>query len=200
MEDGEVKGYAHYRKRIRAGDISLTHLCVDRDQRGRGIARELVEGIVEGNPHRAGIHLSCRKDYDADAMWPQLGFRRLGEKPGRSRAGHPLVTWWLPIAAQALFGESEHEDARLLVAVDTNVLLDILEQRDFPASLALTADWVTDVAELAVTVQSHSELSDQRLRDERFESALSEFRALEPSDGAWQAALGQMTSCYAYKH
>ena len=192
VEDGEVKGYALYRKRIRAGDISLTHLCVNRDRRGRGIARELVEGIVEGNPNRAGIHLSCRKDYDADGMWPQLGFRRLGEKPGRSRAGHPLVTWWLPIAAQALFGESEQEDARLLVAIDTNVLLDILEQRDFPASLALTADWVTDVAELAVTAQSRSELSDQRPKEEGLESALSEFRALEPSDDAWQAALGQL--------
>jgi len=192
VEDGEFKGYALYRKRIRAGDISLTHLCVNRDRRGRGIARELVEGIVEGNPNRAGIHLSCRKDYDADGMWPQLGFRRLGEKPGRSRAGHPLVTWWRAIAAQGLFEESEQEEARLLVAIDTNVLLDIVEQRDFPASLALTADWVTDVAELAVTAQSRSELSNQRPREEGFESALSEFRALEPSDDAWQAALGQL--------
>ena len=29
----------------------------------------------------------------------------------------------------------------MVVAIDTNILLDILEQRDFPASLALTADW-----------------------------------------------------------
>ncbi|MDE0115293.1 MAG: hypothetical protein OXT07_01530 [bacterium] len=78
------------------------------------------------------------------------------------------------------------------MAIDTNVLLDILEQRDFPASLALTADWVTDVAELAVTAQSRSELSDQRPKEEGLESALSEFRALEPSDDAWQAALGQL--------
>lgn len=192
VEDGEVKGYALFGKRVKTGDISLTHLCVGRDQRGRGIARELVEGIVERNPHRAGIRLSCRKDYDADAMWPKLGFRRLGEKPGRSRAGHPLVTWWLPIAAQALFGEPEREDARLLVAIDTNVLLDILERRNFPASLALTADWVAEVAELAVTVQSRSELSGQHPRGERFESTLGDFRTLEPSREAWQAALGSL--------
>ena len=190
VEDGEVKGYALFRKRIRTGDISLTHLCVDQDQRGRGIARELIEGIAERNPHRAGIHLSCRKDYDANTMWPKLGFLRLGEKPGRSRAGHPIVTWWRPIAAQALFGESEEENTRLLVAIDTNVLLDILEQRDFLASRALTADWVAEVAELAVTVQSHSELTDQYPRGEGFEPALGEFRPLEPSCEAWQAALG----------
>lgn len=41
----------------------------------------------------------------------------------------------------------------MVVAVDTNVLLDILEQRDFPASLALTADWVRGVAELASSAQ-----------------------------------------------
>ncbi|WP_420436396.1 GNAT family N-acetyltransferase [Candidatus Poriferisocius sp.] len=189
VEDGEVKGYALYGKRVRTGDISLTHLCVDKDQRGQGIARELVEGIVERNPRRAGIRLSCRKDYDANDMWPKLGFTRWGEKPGRSRAGHLLVTWWRPIAAQTLFGEPDHEDARLLVAIDTNILLDILEQRDFPASLALTADWVEEVAELAVTAQSRSELSDQRSRSDGFESKLREFRILEPSSEAWHAEL-----------
>ena len=189
VEDGEVKGYALYGKRVRTGDISLTHLCVDKDQRGRGIARELVEDIVKGNLHRAGIRLSCRKDYDANDMWPELGFTRWGEKPGRSRAGHLLVTWWRPIAAQTLFEEPDHEDARLLVAIDTNILLDILEQRDFPASLALTADWVAEVAELAVTMQSRSELSDQRSRSEGIESSLGEFRTLEPSPEAWHAEL-----------
>lgn len=192
VEDGEVKGYALFGKRVKTGDISLTHLCVSRDQRGQGIARELVEGIVERNPHRAGIRLSCRKDYDADAMWPKLGFQRLGEKPGRSRAGHPLVTWWLPIAALTLFGAPEREDARLLVAIDTNVLLDILGQRNFPASLALTADWVAEAAELAVTQQSYCELSDRHPWDEGFESALGDFRTLEPSREAWQAALGSL--------
>ena len=47
----------------------------------------------------------------------------------------------------------------MVVAVDTNVLLDILEQRVFPASLALTADWVTEAAELAVTPQSRSDFA-----------------------------------------
>ena len=96
-EDGEVKGYALFGKRVRTSDISLTHLCVDHSQRGRGIARELVEGIVERNPNRAGIRLSCREDYDAHTMWPHLGFQRLGRKPGRGRDRLPLVTWWRPI-------------------------------------------------------------------------------------------------------
>ena len=125
-------------------------------------------------------------------MWPKLGFRRMGEKPGRSQAGHPLVTWWRPIAARTLFDEPQPDDARLVVAIDTNVLLDILEERNFPASLALTADWVTESAELTVTAQSHSELSKQHVRDERSESALSEFRSLESTQAALDTALGSL--------
>ncbi len=192
VENGAVEGYALYRKRVRKGDISLTHLCVDREQRGRGIARKLVESIVDRNSHRAGISASCRKDYDAHSMWPQLGFQRWGEKPGRSRAGHLLVTWWRPIAAKSLFGEPEQAGTRLLVAIDTKVLLDILQQQDVPASLALIAGWVVDVAELAVTAQSRSELSEQRLSDERFESLMSEFRILAAADDACQAVVEQL--------
>lgn len=99
VEDGEVKGYALYGKRARTSDISLTHLCVDHNERGQGIARGLVEAIVEHNPNRAGIRLSCREDYAAHTMGPHLMFRRLGRKPGRGRDRLPLVTWWRPIAA-----------------------------------------------------------------------------------------------------
>ncbi len=187
VDGGKVKGYVLFGKRVRTGDISLTHLCVDRNERGQGIARQLVDGIVERHPHRAGIRLSCRKDYKAHAMWPELGFRRLGERPGRGRDRMPLVTWWRSIAALALFGEPEMEDGRLVVAIDTNVLLDILEQRDFPASLALTADWVAEAAELAVTAESHSELSGQRPRSAEFESSLGDFGGLEPSEEAWRS-------------
>ena len=189
IEDGEVKGYTLYGKRVRTSDISLTHLCVDHSQRGRGIARELVEGIVERNPNRAGIRLSCREDYEAHSMWPHLGFRCIGRKPGRGRDRLPLVTWWRPIAARTLWDEPEQEDARMVVAIDTNVLLDILDERDFPASLALTADWVTEAAELTVTPQSRSELSDQHSANDAIGSEREVFRTLAPSPEAWQKKL-----------
>ena len=189
VEDGDVKGYTLFGKRVRTSDISLTHLCVDRGERGRGIARQLVEGIVERNPNRAGIRLSCREDYEAHTMWPHLGFQRLGRKSGRGRDRLPLVTWWWPIAARTLWDEPEQEDARMVVAIDTNVLLDILDGRDFPASLALTADWVTEAAELTVTPQSRSELSDQHSANGAVTSAHGDFRTLAPSQQAWQMKL-----------
>ena len=186
IEGDDVRGYALYRKRVRTSDISLTHLCVDHDHRGRGIARKLVEGIVERNPNRAGIRVACREDYDAHTIWPRLKFERLGQTPGRGRDRLPLATWWLAIAARSLFDELEQEDVRMVVAIDTNVLLDILEQRDFPSSLALAADWVAETAELAMTAQSRSELRDQHATDDDFGSELEEFRTLMPSRGGWQ--------------
>lgn len=189
VEGGEVKGYALYGKRVRTSDISLTHLCVDHGQRRKGIARALVEGIVERNPHRAGIRLSCREDYEAHYMWPHLGFQHLGKKSGRGRDRMPLVMWWRPIAARTLWDEPEQEDARMVVAIDTNVLLDILGERDFPASLALTADWVTEAVELTVTQQSRSELSDQHSANGAIRSARGDLRVLVPSQEAWQTKL-----------
>ena len=187
VEDDVVKGYVLFGKRVRTGDISLTHLCVDGSQRGRGIARTLVEGIVERYPQSAGIRLSCREDYEANTMWPELGFESLGKKPGRSKAGHLLEVWWREISAPNLFGILEQEP-RTLVAVDTNILLDILEERDFPASRALTADWVSESTELAITEQSCS-VASRRPRREHFATDLDEFKILKPSAKTWKAWL-----------
>ena len=77
----------------------------------------------------------------------------------------------------------------MVVAIDTNVLLDILEQRDFPSSLALAADWVAEVAELAVTHQSRSELSDQHVTSDDLRSEPREFWMLAPSQEGWQMKL-----------
>ena len=115
VDDGVLHGYVLFARLIRSGRIRLTHLCVDAEHRGSGIARELVEAIVERNPNRTGIRLSCREDYEAHHRWPSLGFEKWGEKPGRSKAGDPLVVWWRPIAALSLFDvQREVEDDRLV--------------------------------------------------------------------------------------
>ena len=149
---GVVRGYALFSRRVRAGDISLTHLCVGQQHRDRGIARSLVEAIVERHPNRAGIRLSCRKDYDAHGMWPELGFTRLGERPGRSRARLPLAVWWRTIAAPSLFDPLPDDEApRLTIALDGRLAREILQDSDSVDTRALTADWVAELAELAVT-------------------------------------------------
>ena len=152
INNGVLVGYVLFARLIRSGRIRLTHLCVDAEHRGSGIARELVEAIVERNPNRTGIRLSCRKDYEAHHRWPSLGFEKWGEKPGRSKAGHPLVVWWRPIAALSLFDvQPEVEDDRLVVAVDSEIFGEISSDDPVLESGALTADWVEEFAELVVT-------------------------------------------------
>lgn len=159
-----VVGYALFALRSKRHEISLTHLCVEDSERGTGVARLLVQEIVDRHSDRLGIRLRCRTDYDAHHLWPRLGFDEWSQQPGRSKAGLPLATWWLPIASWTLFDVDQIEQApahRVLLALDTNVLLDIELGRDHLPSRALAADWVGEVAELAVVPQVRAELSGQ---------------------------------------
>ena len=154
---GVVRGYALFSRRVRTGDISLTHLCVGQQHRDRGIARSLVEAIVERHPQRAGIRLSCRKDYDAHGMWPELGFTKLGERPGRGRAGLPLAVWWRTIAAPSLFDPlPDDEGPRLTIALDGCIAREILQNGKSLDIRALTADWVAHLGEFQDVIEGVS--------------------------------------------
>lgn len=179
VRNGVVEAYALFARRVRGGHVSLTHLCVGAEHRGSGIARELVDAIVERNPNSPGIRLSCRKDYDAHHMWPKLGFERWGERPGRSKAGHLLVDWWRPIAALSLFDDQpEVEDDRLVVALDREILAEISGDEPVRESVALIADWVDEFAELVVTEDVASAWEGDE-RSERVVGELRGYRVLE---------------------
>ena len=178
VDDGVLHGYVLFARLIRSGRIRLTHLCVDAEHRGSGIARDLVEAIVERNPNRTGIRLSCREDYEAHHRWPSLGFEKWGEKPGRSKAGDPLVVWWRPIAALSLFDvQREVEDDRLVVAVDSEIFGEISGDDPVLESGALTADWVEEFAELVVTGDIASTWERER-QPERLAGHLLGYRVL----------------------
>ena len=85
-------------------------------------------------------------------MWPKLGFTKQGERLGRSRAGHTLVTWWRTITAPSLFDLlTPDEDGRLLVALDSEIFRQIYEDEDIHDLRALTAAWVEEFAEVVIT-------------------------------------------------
>jgi len=179
IRNGVVEGYALFARRIRGGHVSLTHLCVGAEHRGSGVARALLEAIVDRNPNSPGIRLSCRKDYDAHNMWPELGFHQWGERRGRSKEGHPLVVWWRPIAALSLFdAEPEVEDDRLVVALDREIFREIGGHDPVQESGALTADWVEEFAELVVTKDVASTWEGER-QPERVARRLLGYRVLE---------------------
>lgn len=70
---GQVVGYLIF-FRNRRDEIRITHLCVDEAQRGCGIARQLIEGMIARAKDAFRIRLWCRRDFEAWAIWPRLGF------------------------------------------------------------------------------------------------------------------------------
>ena len=183
----DVIGYALFALRKRRHEVSLTHLCVRDDMRGTGAARRLVEEIVRLHPDRRGIRLRCRVDYAAHEMWPQLGFVEWGRRSGRSRAGHMLAIWWLPIADLSLFDaaaplpEAATEDDLIVTVLDTNIVRDLRDGRDEGASPALVADWVEGHAEFVITAEVSRELlaSERPAGTDRTSDDQQEFRQLE---------------------
>lgn len=196
--NGEVVGYALFALRSRRYEVSLTHLCVRVSERGNGTARSLVEEIIRRHEARRGIRLRCRVDYPAHHMWPRLGFEQWSRRPGRSHAGHELATWWRPIADLSLFdsvaqpAEAETVDDCLVAALDTNIVLDLLERRDRDASLGLIADWVLDHAQLVVTAKVASEL-----RSGNGNAAMAPPRMGHPQFGELQAGEGAVEETFA---
>ena len=125
--DGQLVGYllyAAYPDRFR-----IAHLCVSGKFQYKGIARRLVNRLKESATTQGEIRLNCRRDFLAHTMWPKLGFVPLGERPGRSRAGHPLTFWRLALTQDDRFElfRARTSDETLDVIIDAQVLFDLHE-------------------------------------------------------------------------
>ncbi|MEV6963208.1 GNAT family N-acetyltransferase [Streptomyces sp. NPDC051207] len=188
VEADEVIGYSLFGLPKRSAHVRLAHLCVAEEQRGRGIARMLVDEIKGRYPQRLGIKAKCRRDYDLSAMWRSLGFVPHGEVRGRGRDGEILDGWWLDLGHPDLFAEVE-SDALLVVTVDHGVFTDLrglADTAEAEESRALEAGWMTDLVELAYTPQLVHEIRDLTDTAERQHqrAALTGLRKLSPIPAA----------------
>jgi GNAT superfamily N-acetyltransferase len=157
--DGDqVIGYALFgltRNRVR-----LTHLCVAAERHGCGVARQLVEWISHRHTDYPGILVKCRVSYHLGDMWIKLGFTQMSERPGRSKAGHVLVSWWRDHHHANLF--TRDDDSVLVRAtIDVNVLRDLTEEDrvDAVEAQALVADQVADRLDLVRTAALDAEIN-----------------------------------------
>ncbi len=159
--DGNLMAYLLYaanRDRFR-----ITQLCVAEDFRGQGLARQLLDALKDSAATQKLITLSCRNDFPAHNMWPTLGFVPIGEKPGRSREGHPLTLWRLILAADdqlELFRANASESV-LDVVIDAQVFFDFDEPGNDAnrPSKVLISDFFADSVNLWYTDELLSEIS-----------------------------------------
>jgi predicted nucleic acid-binding protein len=163
-------GYLIYRRS--RGIISIVHLCIGSDWKGKGIARELFNYLRSITKEYYGIALKCRRDFEAYKMWPKLGFVARYDLPGRGREQKDLTFWWYDHGHTNLFTPKlEKESSCLPVVIDANIFIDL--QKDVETaneSRALLADWLRDSLELYLTDEIYNEINrvkDRKKRDRR---------------------------------
>ena len=156
---GSCVGYILYR--ISRGRASIVHLCTSESARRKGAARLLVDRLKEETKSLEGIGLYCRRDYNANHLWPKFGFEAVHRKPGRGSVAQELTFWWFSHGHTDLFTRVyEPSPIRQRVVIDANVFFDLHGRSNSgnEDSKALLADWVQGSIELVVTKELSNEI------------------------------------------
>lgn len=189
----ELVGYLLFRT---PGDRAvIVHLCTSPASRGRGVGRQLLWALRERTKAKRGIGLTCRRDYDANRMWPKLGFTWVRDVPAREK-GQFLSQWWLDYQQPDLFSRVPLAVAdRLAVALDQNVFFDIHGGADMNRDIeseALVADWVQEELELVVTDEVFNEIGRRdcdAVERERLRRCANSYRRVLPEQANLESVL-----------
>lgn len=158
-----IVGYAMFA--ITDRYVRLIHLFVSEDWRGKGVGRLLVDWITTHHADRPGIRVRSALAQGRAAVWAGLGFERHNERPGRSKAGEPLATWWRDHGHPTLFAP-QLDQILVRASIDINVLRDIAEpgRTNRDESLALVTDQMSEF--LAIVRTPALDVEIDRLSDE----------------------------------
>jgi predicted nucleic acid-binding protein/GNAT superfamily N-acetyltransferase len=162
--EGEVLiGYILFRITQSKRMISIAHLCIDTEQRNKGVAKTLLNTVREKYQHLfKGIKLSCRKDYIvASKFYEKYGFKAANEVRSRSKEENYLVKWYYD------FGNDDLFSSTLLSSSKTNALLDasiLIKLRDMTEGenievISLNADWLMDEVEYFYAPEMFNEIN-----------------------------------------
>jgi predicted nucleic acid-binding protein/GNAT superfamily N-acetyltransferase len=199
-QEGELAGYILYRRAYEKAVI--VHLCISEKWRGQKLGRLLVNELAARTQNLRGIELTCRRDFEASKVWPNLGFIAAKNKVGRSKARLELTCWWRPNPIDDLFSRTQAPGltkSPLRAALDANVFFDltgtgILHEE----SLSLTATWVSAEVELCVTEEIFNEIernSDPVERTKQRRKA-NEFEILRCAPQDFQRYIGELQSLF----
>jgi GNAT superfamily N-acetyltransferase len=187
LDKGRVLGHLLYD--LPGYDVKIIQLCAAPDARRKGVARHLVEALIERRSDRRRIVLACRRDYEANKVWRALEFSPRDSRPGRSKEGHMLTIWVLDFGQPSLF--DEFQDERPTAALDHNVFLDLhadsTKRPPSKESLYLLDDWIGEYIELCVTDEIFHEIDRHDVADERAaeQKAALQYRNLSKPTHRW---------------
>lgn len=172
--DGKVlAGYLMYRIVSRFSRISIVHLCVNDDYRGKCVSVALLNALKEKYEKTLkGISISCRTDYEhASSLWRNYGFSPIGRVRSRSFEENYLNRWWYDFHQADLFSDTSSSKVKALL--DMNIIVKLrdaergegLKPDEDPRGLM--ADWLVDETELCFAPEAYNEID----RDENHQRA-----------------------------
>lgn len=172
--DGKtLVGYLMFRIAFRLSRVSIVHLCVSDNYRGKNISTSLFKALKEKYEKKyRGISLNCRTDFTfASNIWRKLGFIPLGRVRSRSYDEHYLNIWWYDFNQPNLFSLSTNSKVKALLDMNIIVKLRDIENLEVKSPLedprVLLADWLIDETELCFAPEAYNEID----RDENLQRA-----------------------------
>ncbi|MEE9352190.1 MAG: GNAT family N-acetyltransferase [Thiotrichaceae bacterium] len=141
--NNKVLGYLLYRVVKTKNQVSIVHLCVDARYRKKNIANKLVQELKNLSKEFYGISLYCRRDYDSNSFWPNVGFAFNGEKKGRGRDKKDLTHYWYDHGHPDIFSFSNKEkldNTSINAVIDANIFFNLHDSDVHP----LQSDWITE--------------------------------------------------------
>ena len=170
----------------RRTDVRVAHLCVDRNLRGKGLARKLMERLATDSRNQGllSLELHCRRDFQAHAMWQRLDFIPWGEKPGRASSGTILTLWRRELAQskQGMLAFPGAGHGEIDVVMDAQVLFDLetpADEETAVPSKALLSDFFADELNLKITDEMLVEIERDDI-DERRNRSRQEALRFQP--------------------
>lgn len=156
--DNHLAGYVLYR--VGKTYVTVAHFCVAQAYRGQGVSRLMLNDLRIRTQGCSGILLNCRRDFDANQMWPRLGFRVIGNIPGKASEGSELVQWLLHYGKPDLLSLVERSNA-MDIAMDANITFHLIDGTD-EESQGLNADWLRTQIRLCYTQELCNEIDRHR--------------------------------------
>ncbi len=154
----QCAGYLLFRIAKTKQRVAITHLCVDENARGYGIAKKLVEELQELSKDWRGISLFSRRGYESNPFWEHMRFLPIGEKPGRGKDKVKLTHYWYDNQHPTLFSlanDQQIESKLVYAIIDANIVYTLYETPDHP----LLADWLLDDVFLCTTPEIKNEIN-----------------------------------------
>jgi predicted nucleic acid-binding protein/GNAT superfamily N-acetyltransferase len=164
--NSKLIGYLMFRIVYRYLRITIVHLCINEQFRRNGIAKKLLDKLVE--KYRAtfyGICLRCRGDYAAaNSLWIKYGFVCKRKDHSKSTEEKYLNQWWYDFNKPDLF-TSVSQISKIKVLLDANIIFklrDVHISHYIPDDISpLLIDWLVDEVDFFYA----PELFNEILRD-----------------------------------